>query len=211
MTQKENPWLSIPAADYEGHMRSPQVGQLQFLSRVFGELLGQFNPRKIAVVGCATGNGFEHIDAEHIERIIGIDIQPDYLELLRERFADRLPDLELICKDVVECELEDSSLDFIFAGLLFEYVDPTAVLACFAKWLQLGGRLAVVLQLPCEDLSFAEGKYSSIQKLEPVAQLVNPKDLASYASRFNLELIHSNTETLPSRKQFFVGCYRLTD
>jgi hypothetical protein len=46
MNNSDNPWLSIPAADYEAHMASPEVGQLPFLNAVFMETLTKLRPSK---------------------------------------------------------------------------------------------------------------------------------------------------------------------
>ncbi len=37
-----NPWLRIPAADYEGHMSSPNVAQQSFLAQTFKESLDKY-------------------------------------------------------------------------------------------------------------------------------------------------------------------------
>jgi hypothetical protein len=76
MNNSDNPWLSIPAADYEAHMASPEVGQLQFLNAVFKETLARQRPKSLLVPGCATGNGFEHIDFTVTRRIVAVDINP---------------------------------------------------------------------------------------------------------------------------------------
>ena len=39
MNMMGNPWLHIPAADYEAHMDSPNVAQLSFLGSTFKEAL----------------------------------------------------------------------------------------------------------------------------------------------------------------------------
>ena len=51
-----NPWLSIPLADYEGHMNAPQVHQLEALSDLFAEALTQRRPESVALLGIAGGN-----------------------------------------------------------------------------------------------------------------------------------------------------------
>jgi len=56
-----NPWLRIPAADYKGHMRSPNVAQQSFLAQSFKESLDKYNCSTIALLGCATGNGLEYL------------------------------------------------------------------------------------------------------------------------------------------------------
>jgi len=48
-----NPWLNIPLADYEGHMCSPEVQQLDALSELFGVALGRCLPASVAVLGIA--------------------------------------------------------------------------------------------------------------------------------------------------------------
>ena len=75
----KNPWLSIPIDDYEGHMGSPAVAQLQPLSELFAGVLASSRPKSLAVFGCAAGNGFEHIDPSITERVVGVDINPAYL------------------------------------------------------------------------------------------------------------------------------------
>ena len=35
----KNPWLDIPLDDYEGHMSSADVGQLQTLNKLFKEVV----------------------------------------------------------------------------------------------------------------------------------------------------------------------------
>jgi len=202
-----HPWLKVPAADYEGHMNSPEVGQLQFLSRLFGEFLHDNEPRTLAVAGCATGNGFEHLDPAKVERIIGIDINPEYLGITRSRYANMLPQLELICADVLTCNLEPSSLDFVYAGLVFEYLDLKRALIRFSEWLKPRGMLTVVLQLPCDHGKVTVTKYASVRCLEPALRLVDPDHLTQIAASLHINLLKSRIETLASGKQFFVGTY----
>jgi hypothetical protein len=56
-----NPRLNIPASDYEGHMSSPDVGQLSFLAKTFKESMENHDCRTVVLLGCATGNGLEYI------------------------------------------------------------------------------------------------------------------------------------------------------
>src|SRR5215471_2052668 len=89
-----NPWLTVPLAEYEQHMASPEVGQLRFLSDLFAESLQCFQPQSVAILGIAGGNGLERIDPGVTRRIVGFDVNPDYLDVIRERFP-QLPGLEL--------------------------------------------------------------------------------------------------------------------
>jgi ubiquinone/menaquinone biosynthesis C-methylase UbiE len=205
-----NPWLSIPAADYEGHMGSPGVRQLEFLSRIFGELLAEFEPRAVAVLGCATGNGFERVEAGRIRRLVGLDINREYLELCRERHAEKIPGLELACEDVVSFELEPRSVDFVHAALFLEYVDPALVIEKASRWLKSRGTFATVLQLPSDSCgTVSDTGFTSLKTLEPVIHLVEPGYLERILQRRGFSRVRSGRETLEGGKDFFVGVYRL--
>jgi ubiquinone/menaquinone biosynthesis C-methylase UbiE len=207
---RPNPWLSIPAREYEGHMGSPSVGQLRFLSDVFARLLVELEPESLAVLGCATGNGFEHIRPDRTRRVVGIDINSEYLEVSRMRFADRIPGLELICSDIASCELQRESMDLVHAALVLEYVDPATVVEKASRWLRPGGVLSVVLQLPGESRDkVSETPFASLKSLESVMELVDPMRLQELAWKCGLSDSRSNTVSLESGKSFFMGMYRL--
>src|SRR4030042_5806407 len=57
----KNPWLQIPACDYEAHMALPEVAQTQAISKLMASALKEYAPASLAVMGCTTGNGFDHI------------------------------------------------------------------------------------------------------------------------------------------------------
>ncbi len=68
-----NPWLQIPASDYEGHMGNPKVAQLTLLAQTFKEALNKHESKSIALLGCAAGNGLEYINNNATRRITAID------------------------------------------------------------------------------------------------------------------------------------------
>ncbi|MBI5730034.1 MAG: class I SAM-dependent methyltransferase [Ignavibacteriales bacterium] len=121
-SKTKNPWLQISAEDYEGHMSAPNVAQLQMLNKIFADVLNEFNAQSIAVLGCTTGNGFEHLVNKNIERVVGVDINPDYISICKNRFEKSLPQLELICADLNQLELQNSSLHLIHTALIL--VEP---------------------------------------------------------------------------------------
>ena len=205
-----NPWLSIPASDYEGHMKSPRVLQQQFLSAVFRGVLERFRPRSVAVPGCATGNGFEHIDPRVTQTVVGIDINPEYIALARDRFAAGLPGLRLLCLDIADCDLESRSLDLVHCALVLEYIDPRIAVLKSASWLRAGGVLSVVLQLPSpghEKVTVTE--YKSVACLDAAMHLVEPGDVDRVAGEAGLRLDAARVETLESGKSFYVATYKL--
>ena len=191
-------------------MGSPGVGQLQFLSTIFGELLDEFEPAALVVLGCATGNGFEHVRPERVRRLVGLDINGEYIEVCRERYAARIPGLELVCADLSAFELEPRSMDLVHAALFLEYVDPAVAVEKASRWLRPLGLFTVVLQRPIvRGGTVSETGYTSLKILEPVINLVAPENLAGLAGRYGFLEAGSKNVTLESGKSFFVGVYRL--
>ena len=208
--KQPNPWLSIPAADYEGHMGSPEVAQLAFLSDVFARLLAAFDPSSLVVLGCATGNGFEHVRAGRVRRLVGLDINQEYIDVCRERYAAAIPGLELVCTDVASFELEPRSMDLVHAALFLEYVDPAAVIEKASRWLKPAGLFYAVLQMPgAVGANVSATVFESLKMLEPVITLVAPDDLEIVARRRGFIRIASENATLESGKNFYTGVYRL--
>lgn len=191
-------------------MSSPHVKQAQFLNRIFREALIAYAPRSVAVPGCATGNGFEHLDAAITARVTGIDINREYLEALHSRFSERLPGLELVCSDLSEFELKEGAFDLIYCALVFEYLDPAVLMKKAAGWLNEGGTVVVILQLPSEKTGkVSETPYKSLKRLEPIMKLVDPDLIRRAAAESKLTETANHTETLESGKAFFVAHYRL--
>ncbi len=119
-----SPWLDIPLAEYEGHMSLPAVGQAEMLAAQFAELLVEYSPPSVAVIGCAGGNGFDRISPGRTRRVVGVDINPGYIEEASRRYARSLPGLELYVGDIQQSGLSCEPVDLIYAALVFEYIEP---------------------------------------------------------------------------------------
>lgn len=203
-----NPWLTIPADDYEGHMSSPEVGQLQALSELFGSVIAELRPGSVAVLGCSTGNGFEHISPTVTQRVIGVDINPAYLEILRQRFAVRLPNLALLEGDIASPSFQIEPVSLIFAGLVFEYVELDRTLRNIARCLLPGGTLVAALQLPSGvSPQITPTRFASLEALAPIMRLV---DVAGFSSACGERgLVRARAERVPLKqgKSLFVGYF----
>lgn len=202
-----NPWLTISPADYEGHMASPEVDQLSFLAHTFKESLRKYNCDTVALLGCATGNGLEHINSRSTRRITAVDINPEYLGLLRARYAEDVYGLEVIQGDLKKCDLESKAYSLIFAGLLFEYLEPPALLRKIRNWLQRDGTLLVVLQLPSKGARITETPYTSIKSLRSLMTLIPPQDFKEMAADSGLQESEARTVTLETGKSFYIATY----
>lgn len=201
----KNPWLQIPAEDYEGHMSASNVDQLQMLNKIFADVLNDFDPQTTAVLGCTMGNGFEHLINKNIERIIGVDINHEYLAICKNRFEKSLPQLELICADLNELEIANESFDLIHAALIFEYVEVELLLSKISCWLKPDGRLSVVLQLKSEmSEPISETPYQSLKLLNTVMKLVEPEEFREQAGKYILKETRNDKIKLQSGKSFSI-------
>jgi hypothetical protein len=68
-----NPWLQIPLRDYEGHMAHATVAQARMLSAVLRETAAELQPRSLAILGAAEGNGLEAVDPALERRVVALD------------------------------------------------------------------------------------------------------------------------------------------
>jgi len=204
-----NPWLDILAADYLGHMSSPEVDQLSVLSRLFRDALDSFRPADLLLLGCSTGNGLVHIDPSVTRRVTGVDINPEYLAHLEKQFRSPGLDLTLRCADVMTIAFEPVAFDLVHCGLLLEYLEWPRLIQALGRTVRSGGGLSVVLQLPSGDSpAVTRTPYPSLLGLERLFHFVDPSALAGAAHAAGLELELQRTEPLPSGKAFEVMHFR---
>lgn len=204
-----NPWLRIPATDYEAHMALPEVAQAQALSKLMASALKEYTPASLAVIGCTTGNGFEHVDPTHTRRVVGVDINAAYLAVLKTRFAGKVPCLELIEADITGPDFGFDPVAMVFAALVFEYVDVARALRSIARCLAPGAILVAVLQLPSpESAPVTATRYKSLELLAPIMNLVSPPEFSHMCNSLGLQQIKTDSIPLKKGKAFFVGFYR---
>ncbi len=205
ISKTQNPWLQIPADDYEGHMSAPNVAQLQMLNKIFADVVNEYQPKSVEVLGCTTGNGFEHLINKNIERIVGVDINPDYISICKRRFEKKLPQLELVCADLNEVEFSNSSFSLIHAALVFEYVKVELLLSKISRWLKPEGILSVILQLPSDTSTpISETNYQSLKQLNSILNLIDPEDFSTTAIKKGLKEIQNYKIKLQSGKSFLI-------
>jgi SAM-dependent methyltransferase len=203
----KNPWIDIPLADYEAHMDLPHVGQTRMLSDLFAEALGRCRPRSVALLGCAGGNGLERIQAGSVLRVVGVDLNPAFIEEARRRFSAQLPGLELFAGDVQTEAFAFEPVELVFAGLLFEYVDVAVALKRVAAMLTPGGRLVAVVQMPSETAAVTPSPYTCLKSLAPILEHVDPGELARLAAIYGLREMEMQWVEAGSGKTFCVQVF----
>jgi ubiquinone/menaquinone biosynthesis C-methylase UbiE len=142
--------------------------------------------------------------------VVGVDINSDYIERLRDRFGDRIPGLELLTCDVQGGDFGFEPVQLAYAALLLEYVDIDIALKRIHPVLTAGGILGTVAQLPHPiSPSITPSAFPSLQKLAPFMRLVPPEQLRTLAKRRGFEEIESRKETALG-KTFQVQVFRRT-
>ncbi len=209
MSNVSNPWLDIPLADYEGHMALPHVAQASLLADLFGALLRELQPESVAVLGCAGGNGLDRIDPAATSRVVGVDINPQYVEAMRNRHQGRFAQLEAICADVERRRYIYEPVALAWAALLFEYVDPFAAINRIAPLLGPEGVLATVVQEPSDAVSFVTpSPYASLEALSSAHRHVAPARLASLAAGQGLYEMRRQRVSSAGGKAFVLQVFR---
>jgi hypothetical protein len=202
-----NPWLGIPLADYEGHMKSAEVQQLGVLADLFAEALTLCHPSSIAVLGVAGGNGLDRIDGNITKRIVGLDVNPFYLEEARHRFADRLP-LELHCVDLAEQLVDLEPVQLLHAALVFEHAGVERCLENAVSLVASGGALSAVLQLPSESVpSVSASQFPSMQELKSKFTLIDPSGFQATLAGRGFSLTYQVQRSLPGGKGLWMGVF----
>jgi SAM-dependent methyltransferase len=206
-----SPWLDISLADYEGHMALPGIGQAEMLASHFGQLLETWAPASAAVIGCAGGNGFDRVRIEVTKRLVGIDINPLYVQELAYRHAATVPGLELYVRDIQDPLERIAPVDLIYAALVLEYVEPEAVVRNLYSLCRPQGVLATVLQLPAPDSPVSESPYTSLQALAPAMHLVSAERLTACAAAAGFAPLSQGRITLSSGKAFALQAFRRSE
>jgi ubiquinone/menaquinone biosynthesis C-methylase UbiE len=205
----KNPWLDIPLADYESHMALPHVAQSGLLAELFGLVLKMYSPESVAVLGCAGGNGFDRVDPSVTGRVVGIDLNPEYIAATADRFKERLPALQLLVGDMESEAVTFEPVAMIYAALVFEYVNAAAVLKRLPSLLRHDGLLCTIVQLPSASIpSITPSAFASIGGLSTVMRLVSPQELRELAAEQELQEVHQQQSELPSGKRFQMQVFR---
>jgi SAM-dependent methyltransferase len=200
-----NPWTVVPAADYERHMGPEGVDQLAPLSSLFQEAYLGAQPDRLLVVGSATGNGLEHVDPAVTRRVVGLDVNLQYLGITRQRFFHLGPRLELFCTSALAWRSPPQAFDLVHAALVFEYLHPEPLVARLAEWLADRGTCSVVLQLPGGEGPPPPSK--ALEIISKAMKLVPPAELTALFTQHGLPLRRSRTVPLRYGKSFWVGTF----
>lgn len=152
-----NPWQDIPLGDYEGHMRLGHIYQLQALNALMEGQLRAFDARTVMILGVAGGNGLEHIRPGDFQRVWGVDVNEDYLDVCRSRFPALSGVLELVQADLLAEGTVLPHAELLIADLLVEYIGYD----CFARRVEQAAPrfVSCVIQINTDDSFVSDSPY----------------------------------------------------
>lgn len=200
-----NPWTIVPAADYERHMGPEGVDQLAPLSALFQEAYLAAQPDRVLVLGCATGNGLEHVDPSITANVVGVDVNLQYLGVARQRFFHLGPKLELFCTEADKYRAPPASFDLVHAAFIFEYLHPEVLVRKIAEWLAPKGIVSVVLQLPGGEGPEAPSK--ALRIIEKAMKHVVPEELVRLCEQHGLALRRQKRMELSFGRSLWAGSF----
>lgn len=193
-------WLTTPLEAYEKHVELPGIGQAAAIREILKSSLRRYRPASLLCLGCAGGNGLGHAAGL---RVVGLDLNPNYIEAARRRFP---------CANFHVCDLNEDlpafePVEMAFGALVFEYLArPGDVLLGLAGRISAGGRLVVPL------LQAAEGAPAVLpspylEALKPLGaeyRTLAPGEFAAQASRAGFVLETVSELLLPAGKRFVI-------
>jgi hypothetical protein len=161
----------------------------------------------VAILGIAGGNGLDRIDPRVTERIVGFDVNPDYLDVSRDRYP-RLAGLELHCLDLATEPARVAPVDLVHAALVFEHAGTGCCLETALSLVAPGGGFSAVLQLagdPGQDV--AATPFESVQRLRDHFSLVDPEWFQRTVEGRGFSLLRQVRCLLPANKAFWLGLF----
>ncbi|WP_254561824.1 hypothetical protein [Dyadobacter diqingensis] len=203
-----NPWNNIPLADYERHMEHQDVGQAKLLNHLTGKYLTKYNPENILFLGISGGNGFEHIDTDTAKSVCAIDINETYLEETWKRFGEKIKQLTLVSTDIGSSDVSCIKADFVWAALIFEYVEIEKCFEFIKHNTATNAKLIVTIQSNNGVQSVSQTGVESIKSVASIFKTVDKKNLQKTALSFGFECNGLEENFLPNGKSLLT--YELT-
>lgn len=196
-----NPWEEISLSDYENHMKLDSVMQLQTLNTMMKGQLTVYPVNSVMILGVAGGNGLEYIDRNKFQKVYGIDINEEYLEAVRERYADISDILECIQLNLREETDRLPQAELLVANLLIEYIGYD----CFQKAVEQAQPkyVSCVIQINADDSWVSDSPYiHAFDALYKVRHQMEENVLIQTLKDVGYELIAKKETPLPNGKKF---------
>lgn len=196
----KNAWTEIALSDYEGHMSSENVLQMQTINSMMKERSTVFDAESVMILGVAGGNGLENFSDDRFTAVYGVDINPDYLEECRKRYSYMGEKLRLCCTDLISQAEQLPHVQLIIADLLIEYIG----LEQFTKVVKLISPeyVSCGIQLDTGEGFVSETPYlHAFDGLDAIHRSINVNELIKYMENAGYTCLLSKEYPLPNGKK----------
>ena len=196
----KNLWEEIELSDYENHMKSDSVMQLQALNTMMKRQLNRYPVKTVMVLGVAGGNGLEHIDEQKVQKVYGVDINHKYLAKCAERYKSLNGIFESICMDLTDKNNALPHADMMIADLLIEYIGYP----CFQNVIMQVKPLYIscIIQIDTNHSFVSDSPWlHAFDKLDKVHHQMHGDELIALMKDMNYGLIDKIEELLPNGKK----------
>ncbi len=198
----KNPWEEISLSDYEKHMKSDSVMQLQAMNEMMKGQINSYPVSNIMILGIAGGNGLEHISKDKFERVYGVDVNSDYLKEVTHRYSCLDGILECLCINLINETDKLPKSDMIIANLLIEYIGYE----CFKKAVrQVNPKyVSCIIQINIKDNWVSDSLYMYVfDILEQVHHQIEEHTLEKTMLQIGYHKINTLEHMLPNGKKLF--------
>ncbi len=203
-----HPWEEVELSAYEGHMSLAGIEQLQTLNALMRQRLDRYRPRSVMIWGVAGGNGLEHIDPQTVDRVVGVDVNQDYLDACKKRHAHLGEQFTAARADLSKPCPELGTAELLIADLFIEYIGIVAFVArvkeCAPK------TLCCVIQKNVSAAFVSTSPY--MQALSGIGALhrdIEEAELVAALAEIGYQVVHREKVPLKNGKMFVgVECGR---
>lgn len=196
----DNPWKEIDLTAYENHMSLDSVSQLQALNRMMKDQFYSYPVQSVMVLGVAGGNGLEHIDKQIINKVYGVDINKDYLDMCINRYPELRGVFDTIHTDLTQEINELPYADLLIANLVIEYIGcenfQKAVKQISPKY------VSAVIQINADTDFVSDSPYIHVfDRLKEVHRQIEETALVNAMEHIGYKKAVQKNENLPNGKK----------
>ncbi|MBR6331898.1 MAG: hypothetical protein IKR78_02065 [Dehalococcoidales bacterium] len=181
-------------------MSLDSVRQLQALDSIMKMQFDAYPVSTAIVLGVAGGNGLDHISREKYQTVYGVDINEDYLSVVREHFVGLSGILECLRIDLTTESEKLPHAELVIADLLIEYIGYDA----FCKTIKIvdPSHVSCVIQYDADKTDWvSESPYlHSFDRLNEIHHQIEVSTLSKAMEKIGYFKILRKDDKLPNGK-----------
>jgi hypothetical protein len=205
-----NPWERVLLNDYEEHMKLDNIQQLQILNQIMKKQIKQNPIKSLAILGIAGGNGLEYIDLNSFEKVYGIDVNQNYLDVCKKRYSHLDECLTLLKMDLTDLTNRLPDIELIIGNLLIEYIGIEIFIKQLAK--VTPKFVSCVVQKNVTNQFVSDSPYlESFMEISDIHNDIDKVELTKGMKSLNYMLILEEEYLLPNSKKFIRLDYKINE